>query len=176
MKAQMGSKKYSSALYLTLSVDAGGWSTPSLGRFTPWKEILNPLYKRLGGLQGRSGRVRKISRTGIRSPDGPASSELLYRLSELRRPAWVSSKLLWTRWRTLGIHKMWNYSWLTEEIADSYRGVQLISYSSITIWLRSKLLPFKCHTNKRLSGNGIKKILCEYLPICITACVSRWCG
>ena len=41
-----------------------------------------PLYRRLGGPQGRSGRVRKFSPpTGIRSPDRPARSESLYRLS-----------------------------------------------------------------------------------------------
>jgi hypothetical protein len=41
-----------------------------------------PLYRRLGGPQGRSGRVRKISPpTGIRSPDRPARSQSLYRLS-----------------------------------------------------------------------------------------------
>ena len=41
------------------------------------------LYRRLGGLQGRSGRLWKLSPppTGIRSPDRPARSELLYRLS-----------------------------------------------------------------------------------------------
>ena len=41
-----------------------------------------PLYRRLGGPQGRCGRVRKISPpTGIRSPDRPARSESLDRLS-----------------------------------------------------------------------------------------------
>ena len=40
-----------------------------------------PLYRRLGGPQGLSGQVRKISpTTGIRSPDRPARSESLYRL------------------------------------------------------------------------------------------------
>ena len=40
-----------------------------------------PLYRRLVGHQGRSGRVRKISTpTGIRSPDGPGRSESLCRL------------------------------------------------------------------------------------------------
>ena len=40
-----------------------------------------PLYRRLGGPQDRSGRVRKISHpTGIRSPDRPARSESLKRL------------------------------------------------------------------------------------------------
>ena len=41
-----------------------------------------PLYRRLGGPQGRSGRVRKISpHTGIRAQDRPARSESLYRLT-----------------------------------------------------------------------------------------------
>jgi hypothetical protein len=41
---------------------------------TPWP--FYPLYRRLGGPQGRSVRVRKISPpTGIRSPDRPARSE-----------------------------------------------------------------------------------------------------
>jgi hypothetical protein len=39
----------------------GGWLTPRTGRFTPRKETRYPLYRRLGGPQGRSGRVRKIS-------------------------------------------------------------------------------------------------------------------
>jgi hypothetical protein len=40
------------------------------------------LYRRLRGLQGQSGHVRKISPpTGIRSPDRPSSSEKLHRLS-----------------------------------------------------------------------------------------------
>jgi hypothetical protein len=41
-----------------------------------------PLYRRLGGPQGPTGRVRKISPpAGIRSPDCPARSESLYLLS-----------------------------------------------------------------------------------------------
>jgi hypothetical protein len=42
-----------------------------------------PLYKRLGGPQSQSGRVRKIlPPTGIRFPDRPARSESLYRMSD----------------------------------------------------------------------------------------------
>ena len=41
-----------------------------------------PLYRRLVGTQGRYGQMQKISPpTGIRSPDRPARSESLYRLS-----------------------------------------------------------------------------------------------
>jgi hypothetical protein len=39
----------------------GEWSTPRPVRFTQGKQTRYPLYGRLGGPQGRSGRVRKIS-------------------------------------------------------------------------------------------------------------------
>ena len=42
-------------------LDGGGWSTPRPGRFTPRKETRYPLYRRLGGPQGRSGQLQKIS-------------------------------------------------------------------------------------------------------------------
>jgi len=58
-----GELRYISTLSLTSLLDGGGWSTPRRGRFTPWKEIRYPSYKRLGGPQARSGRVRKISPT-----------------------------------------------------------------------------------------------------------------
>jgi hypothetical protein len=38
-----------------------GWLTSRAGRFTPGKETMHPLCRRLGENQGRSGRVRKIS-------------------------------------------------------------------------------------------------------------------
>jgi hypothetical protein len=56
-----GEYRYSSTLSLTLALDGGVCSTPRPGRFTPWKETRYPLYRRLGGPQGRSGRLRKIS-------------------------------------------------------------------------------------------------------------------
>ena len=60
----------------------------ALAALSPWKTRY-PLYTRLGGPQGPSGRMRKIlPSTGIRSSDSPARSEALYRLSYL-----VQSKL-----------------------------------------------------------------------------------
>ena len=51
------------------------------GRFTLGLPRL-PFYRRLGGSQGRSEQLRKISPpTWIRSPDRPARSESLYPLS-----------------------------------------------------------------------------------------------
>ena len=52
--------------------------TPRAGRFTPGKETQYPFYRRLGGPQDRSGRVRKISPT---PESDPSRSESLRRLS-----------------------------------------------------------------------------------------------
>jgi hypothetical protein len=62
MKAQRVSRDIDrSVLSLTSAVDAGGWSTPRPGSFTRAKETRYPLYRRLGGSQGRSGRMQNIS-------------------------------------------------------------------------------------------------------------------
>jgi hypothetical protein len=59
----------------------GEWSASCPGRTLPPGKTGYPLYRRMGGPQGRSGQVRIISPpTGIRSPDRPARSQLLYRL------------------------------------------------------------------------------------------------
>jgi hypothetical protein len=46
--------------FFNLGTRCGGWSTPRSGRFTSGKTWY-PLYRRVGGPQGRSGRVRKTS-------------------------------------------------------------------------------------------------------------------
>jgi hypothetical protein len=38
-----------------------GWLVPRSGRFTPGRDTRYPLYRRPGGPQGRSGRLREIS-------------------------------------------------------------------------------------------------------------------
>jgi len=49
-----GEYKYSSTLFLTSALDAGGWSTPRPVRFTPQGKTRYPLYGRLGEPHGRS--------------------------------------------------------------------------------------------------------------------------
>ena len=71
---------YSSTLPSTSALDGGGQHHAPAA--LPPGKTRYPLYRRLGGPQGRSGRVRKNSPpTAIRSPDRPARSESLYRLS-----------------------------------------------------------------------------------------------
>ena len=59
---------YSYTLPSTSALDRGGWSTPRFGRFIPGKTQYAS-YKRMSGLQGRSGGVRK-SRYSIPGPSG----------------------------------------------------------------------------------------------------------
>jgi hypothetical protein len=85
-KAHRGSKGI--ALLFHVHSTRRGWEVSVTPKplFTPGKTRY-PLYRRLAGLQGRSGQVRKISPfTGIRSPDRPVRSQSLYRL---RYPAHI---------------------------------------------------------------------------------------
>jgi hypothetical protein len=60
-----------------------------------------PFFRKLGGSQGRSGRVREISPpTGIRSPERPTRSESLYRLSYLVPVVRRTYHKLYHRFRT----------------------------------------------------------------------------
>jgi hypothetical protein len=52
---------YSYTLSVTSALDWGGWTTLHIGCCTPGKEIRYTFYRRLGGPQGQSGQVRKIS-------------------------------------------------------------------------------------------------------------------
>jgi len=66
---------YSCTLSLTSAVDGVGGQRHASAALPPAKTRY-PLYRRLGGTQYRSGRVRKISAsTGIRSPDRRCRSE-----------------------------------------------------------------------------------------------------
>jgi hypothetical protein len=60
-KGPWGEQKYSSTLFLTSALEGGEGSASRLGRTLPPGKTRYRLYRRLGGPQGRSGRVRKIS-------------------------------------------------------------------------------------------------------------------
>ena len=54
-------KMYSSTLFLTSALEGGEGSASRPGRALPPGKTRYPFYKRLGGPEGRSGQVRKIS-------------------------------------------------------------------------------------------------------------------
>ena len=65
----------------TTALEGGEWSAAHPGRTLPPGKTRYQLYSRLGGPQGRSGRAENLAPNGIRSPDRPARSQSLYRLS-----------------------------------------------------------------------------------------------
>ena len=65
---------------MTTALEGGEGSASRPGLSLLPGNIRYPLYRRLGGPQGRSGHVRKIS-PPPRSPDRPVLSQSLYRLS-----------------------------------------------------------------------------------------------
>jgi len=66
---------------MTMALEGGEGSASHPGCSLPLGKTRYPLYRRLGGPQGRSGQVRKISPPiGIRSLDRPARRQSLYRL------------------------------------------------------------------------------------------------
>jgi hypothetical protein len=77
-----GEKSYNSTPSLTLTLNRGGWLTPRPGHFTPGKETWYSLYRRLGGPPEPvwTG-AENLAPTGILSPDCPARSGSLYRMS-----------------------------------------------------------------------------------------------
>ena len=61
---------------MTAALEGGEWSAARPGRSLPPGKTRYPLYRRLGGPQGRSGRAENLVPAGIRSPDRPASSSV----------------------------------------------------------------------------------------------------
>jgi hypothetical protein len=73
--------RYTSTLSVNSALDGGGRLTPRPGRFTPEKNPV-PIVYEAGWAEGpvRTG-AENLAPSGIRSPDRPARSESLYRLS-----------------------------------------------------------------------------------------------
>ena len=89
-----------------MALEGGEGSASRPRRSLPPGKTQYPLYKRLGGPQGRSGQVRKISPpTWIRSPDRPARSQSPYRLCY---PAhgWLLLTYLLTLWSRVHLEKL----------------------------------------------------------------------
>ena len=63
------------------ALEGGEWSAARPGRTLPPGKIRYPLYRRLGGPQGRSGRAENLVPTGIRFRPVQPVAQSLYRLS-----------------------------------------------------------------------------------------------
>ena len=106
-RAQRGSRCISSALPLASAVDRGVGrvvnATPRSLTFIPGRETRYPLYRGLGGPQGRSGRERKISPPQGFDPrtDQPVAS---------RYTDWAIDALNDTYWQSLDLERQQNRS------------------------------------------------------------------
>jgi hypothetical protein len=72
---------YSPTLSLTSALDGDRWSMPRPGRFTPGKDPVPTVREDEWGPGPIWTSAENLASTGIRSPDRPARSESLYRLS-----------------------------------------------------------------------------------------------
>jgi hypothetical protein len=61
MKTQSARTEVQLYSFFNLGARWGGWSASRSGRFTPGNKTRYPLYRRLAGPRGQSGKVRKIS-------------------------------------------------------------------------------------------------------------------
>ena len=107
---------YSPTLPSTSVLDGGVGGQHHAPAALPKGKTRYPLHRRLGGPQGRSGRVRKISPppTRIRSPDRPVRSESLSRptykskIPQFFTCTQISAKFwLAQTWRVLSFSRLW---------------------------------------------------------------------
>jgi len=66
---------------MTPELEGGEWSAARPGHTLPPGKTRYPIYRRLGGPQGRSDRVENLVPTGIRSRTVQPVAQSLYRLS-----------------------------------------------------------------------------------------------
>jgi len=66
---------------MTAALEGGEWSEAHPGRTLPPGKTRNPLYRRLIGPQGRSGRAENLVPSGIRSRTVQPVAQSLYRLN-----------------------------------------------------------------------------------------------
>jgi len=68
-------------LFHDRALEGGEWSAARPGRSLPLERTRFPFYRRLGELQGRSGRAENLVPTGIRSRTVQPVAQSLYRLN-----------------------------------------------------------------------------------------------
>ena len=90
-------KRCNSTFSLTSALGWSAWSTPRPGRFNPGKETRYLSYRRLGGPQGRSGRVRKISPLPCTDPRTVQSVASRYTDYTIPAPRTFMERCLWAK-------------------------------------------------------------------------------
>ena len=78
----------SSYTSMTAAVEGGEWSAARLGRTLPPGKAWYPLYRMLGGPQGRSGRAENLAPPEFESRTVQPVAQSLYRLSYAAPTLW----------------------------------------------------------------------------------------
>jgi hypothetical protein len=126
----VGEYRYISTLSLTSALDGVGGQHHAPAAL-PLGKTRYPLYRRLGGPQDRSGRVRKISPpTGIRSPDRPVRSQSLYRLSYPGLHSFMNQRSLDSAVSPLNRLRAWRSQ---ARIPACTRGLSLVKMSRVAL-------------------------------------------
>jgi hypothetical protein len=154
---------------MATTLEGGEWSASRPNHTLPPGKTRYPLYRRLGGPQSRSGKVRKISPpTGIRSPDRPARSQSLYRLSYLAH--WLLKRF---RTNMHGEEQNEHQSLVMDDLKEKVQNALIlqnrrftISHSMpraliyiLTMW-RSSLMQVPTCCNRDIFKNSLNIFLC----------------
>jgi len=103
---------------MTTALEGGEGSASRLGRSLPPRKTRYPLYRKLGEPQDPSVLVRKLSFTGLRSPDRPARSQSLYRL---RCPDHISNTVLFIKSFEKIRHMIQRLTWRSPAPLHTYK-------------------------------------------------------
>ena len=161
---------YSYTLSLTSTLDGGGWSTPRSGRFILRKDTL-PTVPEAGWPLGPvwTGMGNLAPPTGIRSPDSPARSESLYRLS-YRGPYTSGKRQIKFNWEAFisYLHPR-NLYFSFPQLSPFHRKSELRDVKTVNLVPFS---PFRWHCFKHNVANSVSASKLHVLVQTATECES----
>ena len=135
---------------MTAALEGGEWSAARPGRTLPPGKTRYPLYRRLGGPQGRSGRAENLFPTGIRSRTVQLVAQSLYRLSYPGSTTSSNHKKkqpYWTRNTYYGKYQCKSAKRLTWEIKLYIVSTEyLLPYERLYFWRNSPSGPGLPHS------------------------------
>ena len=106
---------------MTAALEGGEWSAARSGRTLLPGKTQYPLYRRLGGPQGRSGRAENLAPPGFDPSDRPARSQSLYRLSYPAHQTHITyARFCQSRFYSWYKYICWNYEQINHQQDTNY--------------------------------------------------------
>jgi len=118
---------------MTAALEGGEWSAARPGRILPLGQSQYPFYRRLGGPQGRSGRVENLVPTGIRSRTVQC---VVSRYTDwATQPIYIYIYIyIYTHTRCYNIKKFTDVSWVRESVIKISRHVLELNSILVRRW------------------------------------------